>query len=153
MAFARRLSVPVALCAAFLAGAMKGDTVMPVRADVSLITDRSASSAACGTSAVKWGFMCPLVARHGENLYSINFTRTPDTEWNTLKPIEAPVALWAGKPGGPWRSVLLDGPKRTYQTPVLLMDPQGRAHVFTLHPGDGTVCWYHPESAENKEFH
>ena len=153
MGFANRLSVPLALCGALLAGAVKGDTAVPTRANVSLITDRSASSAACGPAAIKWGFMCPIVARRGDTLYAINFTRTPDTVWNTPTPIEAPVAFWAGKPGGPWRSVLLDGPKRTYQTPVLLLDPQGRANVFTLKPADGTLCWYRAGSAENADFH
>src|SRR3954447_5960563 len=90
--------------------------------DLDLVTDRSASSHACGPGAIRWGFMQCIVARHGENVYAINFTRPPDVAWDVALPNEAPVAFWsrAGEKGL-WKSVLLDGPHRTYQTPALLL--------------------------------
>lgn len=155
MNIARSVAIAAALVipgTAVLSGVNKGNDVEPSPVAVSRITDRSGSSDAAGATAVKWGFMCPIAARWEDNIYAVNFTRTPDVPWDAPKPNEAPVAFWAGKPGGPWRSVLLDGPKRTYQTPVLLLGPEGRANVFTLYPGDGTLYWHQATSAANTDF-
>jgi hypothetical protein len=117
-----------------------------------LITDRSGASEAVGPSAVKWGFMCSIAARHGQSLYAINFTRTPDVAWDVRDPNEAPVAFWKQQPNGSWTSTLLDSPTRTYQTPSLLLGPDGRANVFTLKAGGDTLYWFHSQNAENSEF-
>lgn len=122
------------------------------RATVELVTDRSGASDAAGHSAVKWGFMCPIVARHGENLYAANFTRAPGEPWDLMKPIEAPIAFWKRSPSGEWRSVLLDSPDRTYQTPTLLLGPDGRANVFSLHPGHGALNWFQATDPTNSSF-
>src|SRR5262245_14108882 len=63
-------------------------------ATLSPVTNRSATSAACGPSAIKWGFMCPIAARWKDTLYAINFTRPAEVTWDVAEPIEAPVAFW-----------------------------------------------------------
>ncbi len=116
-----------------------------------LITDRSGASEACGPVAIRWGFMCTIGARFEDRVYALNFTRTPDTAWDAQTPIEAPLALWS-RHSGKWTSVLLDGPKRTYQTPTLLLSPDGRANVFTVHPFDSTIQWFRADDASNTKF-
>lgn len=123
-----------------------------LRLETSRITDRGASSAAAGPSAVKWGFMCPLAARHRERLFAANFTRPPGVPWNATEPNETPVALWKRDEGGRWESVYLDSPERTYQTPTLLLGPDGRANVFTLHPGSGRLFWFAADSPRNERL-
>jgi hypothetical protein len=125
------------------------EKVTPV---VSLVTDRSGSSEACGPAAVKWGFMCSIAARRGDHLYAVDFARPPGIAWDTPTPNEAPIAFHALQKDGTWRSTLLDSPTRTYQTPTLLLGPDGRANVFTLHPGDGTLYWHAAEDPENTRF-
>lgn len=117
-----------------------------------LITDHSGVSDCAGTTCVKWGFMCSLAARHGDSLYAINFTRPPDVAWDVKLPNEAPVAFWKREPNGSWISTLLDGPERTYQTPSLLLGPDGRANVFTLKAGGDTLYWFHGQDAQNTAF-
>src|SRR5579862_1112831 len=117
-----------------------------------LITDRSGASAAAGPTAVKWGFMCSIAARHNKSLYAINFTRTQDVAWDVKEPNEAPVAFWKREPGGSWTSTLLDSPTRTYQTPSLLLGPDGRANVFTLKAGGDTIYWFHARDTQNSAF-
>jgi hypothetical protein len=120
-------------------------------AHLELITDRSAATDACGPAAVRWGFMCPIVARFQDRVYALNFTRTPDVAWDVTTPIEAPVAFWS-RDNGKWTSVLLDSPRPTYQTPTLLLSPDGRAHVFTLEPADSAIQWFHAEDPSNAKF-
>jgi hypothetical protein len=96
--------------------------------------------------------MCSIAARHGDTLYAVNFTRPPDVPWNAKLPNEAPVAFWKREPGGSWTSTLLDSPERTYQTPSLLLGPDGRANVFTLKAGGDTLYWFHGQNAQNTEF-
>ncbi len=115
------------------------------------ITDHSGASAACGPVAIRWGFMCPIGGRFNDHLYALNFTRTSDVAWDTPTPIEAPIAFWSRK-DGKWASVLLDSPHRTYQTPTLLLSPDGRAHVFTLHPADSSINWFHGSDPSNTKF-
>lgn len=117
-----------------------------------LITDRGGSSQAAGPSAIKWGFMCSLAARHGSDLYAINFTRPPGTPWNAITPNQAPIALWKRTGNGTWSSVLLDPPERTYQTPTLLLGPDGRVNVFSLHAGSGRLFWSQARDPTNKAF-
>jgi hypothetical protein len=117
-----------------------------------LITDRSAASEACGPTAIRWGFMCPIAAKFNDHVYALNFTRPPDVAWNTPTPNEAPIALWSRANDGKWSSVLLDSPKRTYQTPTLLISPDGRANVFTVHPFDSTIQWFRADDATNTKF-
>ncbi|HTL28625.1 MAG TPA: hypothetical protein VL282_05385, partial [Tepidisphaeraceae bacterium] len=120
--------------------------------NIELITDRSAASEACGPTAVRWGFMCPIAGRFNDHVYALNFTRTPDVAWDVTTPIEAPIAFWSRSKEGKWNSILLDGPKRTYQTPTLLLSPDGRANVFTLEPADSNIHWFHADDSSNTKF-
>lgn len=95
--------------------------------------------------------MCPIGGRFEDHLYALNFARPAGVAWDARTPIEAPVAFWARK-DGQWHSVLLDGPRRTYQTPTLLLGPDGRAHVFTLHPADSVIDWFHAGDPSNSAF-
>jgi hypothetical protein len=128
-----------------------GTVLFGQQADIQQITDRSGASAACGPVAVRWGFMCPIGGRFGDHLYALNFTRPAGVAWDAPTPIEAPVAFWS-RENGKWTSVLLDAPRRTYQTPTLLLGPDGRAHVFTLHPGDSSIQWFHASGPSNTAF-
>jgi hypothetical protein len=96
--------------------------------------------------------MCNIVARYGDRLYAVDFTRPAGVAWDTLTPIEAPVAFRASDASGTWRTVTLDSPRRTYQTPTLLLGPDGRANVFTLKPGDGTLTWFRAKTPANAAF-
>jgi len=120
--------------------------------DTSLITDRSGSSEAAGPAAVKWGFMCSLAARYGDRLYAVNFTRPPGVPWDATRPNEAPIAFWSRGADGRWSSILLDSPERTYQSPSLLLGPDGRANVFALYPGSGTLHWFRSTTSDNTAF-
>jgi hypothetical protein len=124
----------------------------PRTARTSLVTNRSGASEACGPSAIKWGFMCSIAARYNDSLYALNFTRTPDVAWDIMTPNEAPVAFWKRQPDGTWHTTLLDSPHRTYQTPSLLLGPDGRANVFTLKPGDDTLYWFQGDTSANTTF-
>jgi hypothetical protein len=117
-----------------------------------LITDRGGSSQAAGPSAIKWGFMCSIAARRGSNLCAINFTRPPGTPWGAITPNQAPIAFWKRDGSGIWSSVLLDPPERTYQTPTLLLGPDGRANVFSLHAGSGRLFWFQARDPSNTAF-
>ncbi|HWB53811.1 MAG TPA: hypothetical protein VG722_06450 [Tepidisphaeraceae bacterium] len=122
------------------------------QANIEPITDHSGASAACGPVAIRWGFMCPIGARFHDHVYALNFTRPAGVAWNALTPIETPIAFWSRNRDGKWTSVLLDGPERTYQTPTLLIDPDGRASVFTLHPADSSIQWFRANDLSNTAF-
>src|SRR5690349_18897466 len=95
----RRLRIPIGRrglqCGLWLALILAGQARSETPGmQYDLITDHSGASEAAGTTCVKWGFMCSIAARHGESLYALNFTRSPDTPWDARTPNEAPVAFW-----------------------------------------------------------
>ena len=150
MTGARAVRRPLAVTAALVVlGTAGAHAAVPT---VELITDRAGRSEAAGSSAVKWGFMCSIFARRGDRLCAVTFARPPDEPWDARKPNEAPVAFWEQDRGGAWHSTLLDGPRRTYQTPTLLLEQDGRADVFTLQPGDTTIHWFRGKDAANSSF-